>query len=244
MNEEIESATPALVEQTEQVQTVETQSTDATAEKTQEAEQTETQEAREKRTPWFERRIGELTREKYEARRAAEDATRRAQELEARIAQQPQGEQPQTADVMSIAERIANERLAEREYEKAASSVVEQGKSEFPDFQRSIANLTMLGMDDNFVQVAIDSEAPHKVIHYLGQEANLDEAARILSLPPAKQARELARLEYKLNQPPPPKPVSKAPAPINPIGSGGVTDSGLSDELPIDEWMRRNAKRK
>jgi hypothetical protein len=57
-------------------------------------------------------------------------------------------------------------------------------------------------------------------------------------------ARELTKLEFKLSQPAA-KPVSKAPAPISPIGAKAATDSNdLRDDLPIDEWMRREAARR
>ena len=39
----------------------------------------------EKRVPWFQKRIDEITRDKYEERRAREAAERRAQEIEARL---------------------------------------------------------------------------------------------------------------------------------------------------------------
>jgi hypothetical protein len=71
----------------------------------------------------------------------------------------------------------------------------------------------------------------------------MDEAARIMSLPPIQMARELTKLEFKLGQPAT-KPVSKAPAPIKPLGSGKAAGEGLSDDLPIDEWMRRHNQRK
>jgi hypothetical protein len=55
-------------------------------------------------------------------------------------------------------------------------------------------------------------------------------------------ARELTKLEFRLNQPAAAKPVSKAPAPVKPIGASGSADSDLRDDLPLDEWLRRRNK--
>jgi hypothetical protein len=241
MTTEVESATPAQVEQTEQVQQVE-ETPVATTEQTQETEQQK--EEAEKKTPWFQKRISEVTREKYEAKRAADEARQEAQQLREQLARVQSGEQYEApaADVNTLAEQRAQQLLAERSFNEACNKVYETGVKEFPDFQNAVSNLQMVGVGREFLELATTSDAGAKLLHHLGSD--LDEAARIAALPPVQMARELTKLEFKLNQPPPPKPVSKAPAPITPIGTGGVTESGLSDDLPIDEWMRRNAKKR
>jgi hypothetical protein len=247
--EEMQTATPAEQVTAEQVQQDASNSSESSTEQTQDVQQEQTQEQTEqaKKEPWFQKRIGELTREKYEARRAAEEAQREAQQYREYLARVQQGEQMQQqpeVDVRTLAQQEAARMVADQRFRESTDKVWNQGVSELPGFNAAVANLQMVGMDRQFVELAVESDAGHKVLHYLGQEQNLDEAARILRLPPVQQARELTKLEFKLNQPPPPKPVSKAPDPIKPIGAGGATDTGLRDDLPIDEWMRRNAKRK
>jgi len=241
MDEELESATPAPVEQTEQVQKVESNSSDATAEQPQETEQQT--EQKEKKTPWFEKRISEVTREKYEHKRAAEQAAAEAQHLRDQLARLQSGEQYEApaADVNTLAEQRAQQLLAERSFNDACNKVYQTGKAEFPDFDQAVTNLQMVGVNRDFLELATTSDAGAKLIHHLGTD--LDEAARIAALPPVQMARELTKLEFKLAQPVA-KPVSKAPAPITPIGAGGAADSGLRDDLPIDEWMRRNSAKK
>jgi hypothetical protein len=238
MNEEIESATPADA-QAEQVQQVEqVQGEEATTEQTQAAVE-ETPEEKAKREPWFQKRIGELTRDKYEAKRTADTAAQEAAQLREQLARYQAGEQPeaQTEDVHTLARQEAQKMLAEQTFNDTCNRVYAAGKAEFPDFDNAVANLNMVGVNRDFLELATTSEAGAKLIHHLG--GDLDEAARIAALPPVQMARELTRLEYKLAQAPAPKPVSKAPAPITPIGSGGVNAPGLRDDLPIDEWMRR-----
>jgi hypothetical protein len=244
----IQNATPAAPETAEQVQSVESNSTEATTEQTQEQQPEQTQETPEekaKKEPWFQKRIGELTREKYEAKRAADEARQQAEQYRTYLAQIQQGQQPQQhqpeVDVRTLAQQEAARMVAEQRFNESCNKVYSVGKSELPDFDRSVANLQMVGVNREFLELATTSDAGHKLIHHLGND--LDEAARILALPPVQMARELTKLEYKLSQPPAPKPVSNAPEPIKPIGAGGVAPNGLSDELPIDEWMRRHNKR-
>lgn len=243
MNEEIESATPADA-QAEQVQQVEQlDGEEATTEQTQEAVE-ETPEEKAKREPWFQKRIGELTRDKYEAKRQADTVAQEARELREQLARYQAGEQPeaQPEDVQTYVQQEAQRLVADKAFNDTCNKVYAQGKAEFPDFDTSVANLQMVGVNRDFLELATTSDAGAKLIHHLGTD--LDEAARIAALPPVQMARELTRLEFKLSQAPAPKPVSRAPAPITPIGSGGVSAPGLRDDLPIDEWMRRNNTRK
>lgn len=238
MTTEVETALPAEVVATEQAANVETTSTEATPEQTQ--EQTPASESLDapKKEPWFQKRIGELTREKYEARREADEARQEAAQIREHIARQQQGDDTQQpiGNVQAFVQQEAARQVAEQRFNEACNKVYASGKSEFQDFDTSVANLQLVGMGRDFLELTATSDAGAKLIHYLGTD--LDEAARIASLPPLQMARELTKLEIKLSQVKP-KPVSNAPAPISPIGSGGSTDGGLRDDLPIGEWLRR-----
>lgn len=233
----MQSATPAEQVTAEQGAEVEQQSTEATTEQTQ--DQTETPEEKAKKEPWFQKRIGELTREKYEARRAAEEANQQAEQYRLYLAQIQQGDQTAqqpNVDVRTLAQQEATKMVAEQRFNESCNKVYAEGAKEFPDFDAAIRNLQMVGVNRDFLELATTADAGAKLLHHLGSD--LDEAARILSLPPVQMARELTKLEIKLGQPAA-KPVSKAPEPIKPLGSGGVAESGLRDDLSADEWMRR-----
>lgn len=243
MSEEIESATPAQVEQTEQVQQVEQETPVTTTEQPQETTEEQQKETEEKKTPWFQKRINEVTREKYEAARVAEQAQREAQMLREQLARLQSGEQveqPQV-DVQTLAQQEATRLFAEHRFNETCNKVYAEGKEAFPDFDDAVKNLQLVGVTREFLELATTSDASAKLLHHLGTD--LEEAARIASLPPVQMARELTKLDIKLSQPAPAKPVSKAPAPINAIGSGAASDNDLRDDLPIDEWMRRERER-
>ena len=58
--------------------------------------------------------------------------------------------------------------------------------------------------------------------------------------------RELAKLEIKLNQPPPPKPVSQAPAPITPIAgmSGGSKNPSEMTDAEFAKWRKEQISKR
>lgn len=241
MTEEVQTATPAEV-QTEQVQEVEQQvSSEATTEQPQETEQAT--EQKEKKVPWFQQRISEVTREKYEAKRQAEQAAQEAQQLREQIARLQAGEQieqPQV-DVDTLAQQKAAQLLAEQSFTQACNKVYEQGKSEFQNFDQALSNLHMVGINRAFLELTAASDAGHKLIHHLGSD--LDEASRIASLPPLQMARELTKLELELSKPAA-KPVSKAPAPISPVAGAGkpTKDPTEMTDAEFAEWRRSYKK--
>lgn len=239
MNEEIEtSATPAQGEQSEQVQQVEQEGAVTTTEQTQENEQAEQPE---KKEHWAHKRIGEVTREKYEAKREAEEARQQAEHFRQQLERLQSGEtyEEQPVDVKALARQEATKMLEEKRFNDACNKTYQQGKSEFENFDESVKNLQMVGVPRDFLALVSESEVGAKLIDHLG--GNLEKADEIAKLPPLQMARALTKLEFELSQPKP-KPVSKAPAPIKPVG-GNASDSGLRDDLPIEEWMRRERER-
>ena len=238
MNEETITATPAEqaspVEQVQAVEGSQEQGTEATTAQTQ-VETPEASEEKAKKEPWFQKRIGELTREKYEAKRQAAEATELAQQLRQQMSN-PQAEQP-TGNVETLIQQEARRMVAEKSFNDSCNKVYATGKAEFPDFDASVANLQMVGMNRDFLEFTAASDAGAKLLHHLGRD--LDEAARIASLPPVLMARELTRLEIKLGQTPA-KPVSKVPAPIAPISgtSGGSKDPSEMSDAEFAKWRK------
>lgn len=243
MTEENQTAIPAEVVATEsEASKVEQQEgAETTAEQSQDTEQTQKEEAT-KKEPWFQKRISEVTREKYEAKRAAEQAINETHQLREQIARLQNGEQyePPAQDVHTLAERRAQELVAERVFNENCNKVYDAGKTEFPDFDQAVANLQMTGAtaNRNFLELVATSDAGAKLLHHLASD--LDEAARIAALPPVQMARELTKLDLKLAQPRT-KAVSKAPAPITAISSGKADskDPATMSDAEFAAWRRK-----
>ena len=203
-----------------------------------------------KQTPWFQRRIDELTREKWEERRAREAAEGKLREVVGAAQQSetaPEGtEQPKPtartfteADVRREATRLAGQEAARIAFDTRCNEVYTTGKDQFTDFDERLAAFKPLGgLPTGFIAAALETGDPAKVLYELG--GNLDEAARILSLPPLKQVAELTKMAHGLGRA---KPVSSAPNPIkSKVGGSPKSGTDLDDNLSTEEWMKRRAK--
>jgi len=91
------------------------------------------------------------------------------------------------------------------------------------------------------IEAVFEADDPVKVIEWLADPENSDEAERISKLSAVQAGKAIAKLEIKLGlevEKAKPK-VSKAPAPLEPVRGQGRPANGLSDELSADEWRAR-----
>lgn len=192
----------------------------------------EKQDDRPKHKPWFQERIDQLTREKYDARREADAAIAKLDEFQRGI--QPEGDKtvPQS-EIDRIASQRAEELVKAKDFNAKCDAIYSSGKDDFPDFDDKISNFRMLGgLPQPFLEAVTDLPDAQKVLYHLGD--NLDDAARILNLPPMRMALELAKLSQA---PVKAKPVSNAPPPIRPIDG---TPKGEPDpeKMTTNDWIK------
>jgi hypothetical protein len=229
-----EAVTPTELEQAQQPAEV---STEPGAE--QPAENVEQPQQDKPKNDWVQRRIDQLTREKHEERRQRE-------ELEARLRQYQQPADSQSQPKQMTADEIraeAKRLIQEEKFNDACNKVFDAGKTEFPDWDSSLRTFQMLGgASPEFLEAVTAMDAGHKVLHHLGQ--NPEVAERLLSLPPLRMAFELARLETTVGQAKP-KPVSNAPAPINPIGgrSSPVEPEEFASAAEQIAWWKKHGSK-
>lgn len=90
------------------------------------------------------------------------------------------------------------------------------------------------------IEAVFEADDPVKVIEWLADPENADEAERISKLSAVRAGREIARLEIKLKaESDKLKPrVSKAPAPLEPVKGAGPVSKTLAD-LPFDQFVKR-----
>ena len=210
-------------------------------------EETEEPEHESKKPTRAEKRIAELTREKYEARSRAEQASREAQELRATIeylSQQggaEQGEQGQYQDPAQIQQLIRQEAIQlqqEQAFNAQCNKIYSEGKKEFSNFDEAVENLQMVGMNREFLDVVSTSEVGHKILNYLGND--LEKAEQIANMHPIQMVRELTKLEAKFSSKT--KPISKAPAPIRPLSTTGSSGDVSADNTAA--WIAQRNKQK
>lgn len=157
--------------------------------------------------------------------------------------------QPQftQAEIEERAAQLANE----RSFVDACNKVYNDGKAAHgQEFETAVGNLKMLGSDTpqyrNMLEAAVALENSPDVLKHLG--SNMDEASRIMSLPPVRMAVELAKLGTKVAAAP---KVSNAPAPVDPIGGGSVaaspaptSDGEFKDQAAYKAWREKQFKRR
>lgn len=201
-----------------------------------------------KTTPkWAQDRINELTAKRHAAERQTETersariaAETRAQELLSQIGK-PATDPTAPATPPAMTETEIDRRATEKaqliaqanEFNKACNAVVNTGKKEFTNWDEAVKNLGLVGaigkdVDPGFLETAIELENPAAILHHLG--TNLEEAERLVKMPPKKMAMEMARIEAKLKAPipaPPPAALSQAPAPV--ITVGGAAKPGAPE---------------
>lgn len=183
------------------------------------------------------RAFARLRAERWEARQEAAELRGRLQEIERQQQQARDPNAPLTpADIDRIADQRAEQKMQQAQFTARCNEAYATGAKEIPGFEESVQQLRMAGGNalPVIVQAALETEVPHKVIDYLGR--NPEEAEALARMSPVALGAAVAKLAAKAAAPPPPKPVSAAPAPIKPL----ATSSTVSDAEPkdVEEWMK------
>lgn len=185
------------------------------------------------------KRIDELTAEKYAEKR-------RADALEAELQRIQQQTRPETPDIgpkpkladfdfdedkfnAATEQYFAKKAAAEfesrqkqeqqwreqQQWVQKQSSVIARGVSSYADYEQVVnANVPI---SPYAAEAILNSEKGADVSYFLGK--NLAEAERIYSLPPIQQVYEIARIESRLTTPQPKPKTTSAPEPVPTVGS-------------------------
>lgn len=140
----------------------------------------------------------------------------------------------QLAQKLGEIEQKAQRTKAEREVvERDATwkQKLNAAATKFDDFEDVVFS-DGLQITDVMAEAMKDSDAGPEVAYYLGKNAS--EAERIAKLSPVAQVREIGKIEAQLNSKPA-RQASKAPAPIEPVGSG-KTSAGNPDSMSQAEY--------
>lgn len=190
-----------------------------------------------KERPWYEKRIAEAAFEAREEKRRADALAGELAKLRQTAPARPQSE-PEGFVPAAEVEKRAAEIVAETRFVESCNSTYDHGVAKYPDFESAAKTYGLLGeMPKDFLQAitSLGEDDGARVYYELGKTP--DEAARVLKLPPAKMAMEIAKLAYTKTAPAP-RPVSKAPAPIEPITSSRARTDAEPDEVKEPKaWM-------
>lgn len=192
----------------------------------------------------------EKAKAEAKAERRAMRAYRETLEKFAPKSQEPEADngrptQANYANVDDYVEAMADWKLeqrdqAQRQQQQAqqARSTVEKTESfyaeaaKIPGFDRDVFD--ELPLTPAIANALIDSDVPAKLMAHLSTHP--EEVTRIAGLSPARQAAEIGKLETKLATAQP-VTVSKAPAPIKPIGTKGSATNSDPSKASMEEYM-------
>ena len=220
-------------------------------------------------------RFDKLTREKYDALRAADTERYQRERLEERLRSletKPEpvvpvslptleafgwDEQKYQSALIDYARTQARNEVqsafkAEREQQAQAERVgaFEKRQQDFiaskPDYAEKVMLNRSLPITDSMAEAIRDSDVGPQVAYYLAE--NMDKATAIAQMSPMAQAREIGRIEARMEvKTSAPVAVSKAPPPPPSIEGSEPTltvtpDSPESDKWSAEEWARRRNK--
>ena len=196
-------------------------------------------------------RVDQITREKWEARRRAQELEQELNNLRAAqaalrpenaplpaqpvtSAAPPNGAAP-TPDPEALEQVIqarARQLAQAQAFTERCNATYRQGVEDptTPGFQEALKGFDLFGGLQRYpdlVEAVVAVPDGHRVLHHLG--THLDEAERILSLPPAVRAMELGRLSARITTPVP--RATAAPTPPVPIrGNAASAEPGPDDQ--------------
>jgi hypothetical protein len=185
--------------------------------------------------------IRQLAFEQRETRRQLQAAR---EQLE-RIQPRDPNAQPTPAEYDAQLEQRAAQLIERRETAAKQEAAIARGNAAFPDFTQRCNQIAEMGAADNPAFMATIWEVPeaHQVISDLAEHPA--EAARILKLPPARMALELAKLSQAIATPAaapaPVKATTAAPPPIKPLDTaprGEVNPATMSSEQFKEYWNK------
>lgn len=201
------------------------------------------QEEKPKANPKLERRFSEITKQREEARKEAQQERSAREALEARLAvlerqpapQAPKvDEEPQPSQfndafeyAKALAEYTADQRIGEMRRQDAEAkqaqerqkvietwaSKVQAAKASMPDFDDIVASSDVV-VNDDIRDAILESDVGPQILYHLAE--NDDVAKRIAGLTPKQALREIGKLEARFEAKetkPEPTPITRSKAP-------------------------------
>ena len=225
-----------------EVEAVQTEPTEVVEERSEPEIEIE-QEEKPKANPKLERRFSEITKQREEARKEAQQERQAREALEARLAvlerqpapQAPKvDEEPQPSQfndafeyAKALAEYTADKRIGEMKRQEAEerqaqerqkvietwASKVQAAKASMPDFDDIVASSDVV-VNDDIRDAILESDVGPQILYHLAE--NDDVAKRIAGLSPKQALREIGKLEARFEvkeTAPETKPIVRSKAP-------------------------------
>lgn len=185
---------------------------------------------------WKEKELKAKHRQLQEAKRREAELQAEIDAKNALLSKFNQGTNEQATVPVDEVERKAKELVAQQKYIESCNTVAQEGEKTYGEgWKGSLENLELLGgFDTATMNGVLATDAPAKVLFELGK--NPEHYHRIMALPLERRIIEMGKLAM---QPSNTKPVSNAPAPVNPVGGRAAPAAAtLRDDLDDDKWYQ------
>jgi|SRR5215467_2752415 len=198
-------------------------------------------------SPELKKRLDRLNFEGHQARRERDEARAQLAEWQRRQQAQQQPSPDQQAEERAY-QRLQQERL-QQDFDRDCNTLWQKGVDEYGDeMAEAKRGLDAVGWGNRPDALAALTALPdgHRIYRELATD--LDNAARILSLPPMRMAVELARMSGPDNSNPlnvsretnrEPSQNSRAPAPLRPVGGNSARAERPLEQVSMAEFIRR-----
>lgn len=117
----------------------------------------------------------------------------------------------------------------------------DEGKKKYQDFESTVLQnnsnpiFTDSALANYTIDLLSDSDVAHEVLYHLGKHQ--DEAVRLSRLSPPAYAREIGKIEVRLQERPQ-KKTTTAPPPLKPVSGKEPVSSEIDPEKNPAEWIR------
>jgi len=120
---------------------------------------------------------------------------------------------------------------------KSFNERADKVREKYPDYDDLFESASI---SEAMAPTILESENGPELAVYLAK--NPDVARKLYYLTPTQAARELGKIEAKLDDLLQPKSVSEAKPPLSPVKPKGDLPDGLDDKLSPKEWQKRRLK--
>lgn len=216
----------------------------------------EGEKAEKPKKPWYEKRFDRFTAQNQQLSRTNAELLEEIANLKSGKDEDGSKTKIPQAELDRMVDERAQQLVLQREFNDKCNSIYEDGNEKWGDFDTALKSLGTMGlMTPTFLELVTDLDKSDELLYYLGN--NHEEADRIQSLAPAKQALALAKIENSLGKEKKEEEVketktSKAPPPVKPIetskakGNAGWATKyydGMSQD-EFNEWDDKTSKKK
>lgn len=133
-------------------------------------------------------------------------------------------------------------------FSEATGRVLAAGIANIPDFESARTEMVQnfgdqLNARPDFFEAITSLDNGHEVFYDLAKDPERTE--KLLAMSPVRLAIEIAKLGDKKAAPAAPevRPISKAPAPVKPVGGAPAASDRLDDpSVPMDQWAKTYLK--